>query len=383
VSDEGLIQEARSPVEPAAVDRLAECVALCLSGGGYRAMLFHVGALWRLNELGWLPRLDRVSSVSGGSITAGVLALGWRRLEFGPDGVARNLSEVLVAPLRLLASRTLDMPSVLRGLTGRGTVADRVAAAYRAHLFGDADLQSLPDHPRFVINATNLQTGSLFRFSKPFMADYRIGVVHDPRVPLAVAVAASSAFPPVLSPLRLPIDPSAFAPDRRGPLFRPPFTEEAVLSDGGVYDNLGLETAWKRCRTVLVSDGGGRMSPTGKVPRDWLRASLRVASVVDNQVRSLRKRQVVGSFAANDRQGTYWGIRGNALDALPPDALECPPAQADALAALPTRLKRMPIGQHKRLINWGYAAADNAMRRWVVPDAPAPAGFPYPRAGLG
>src|SRR5215470_5372477 len=51
------------------------CVALCLSGGGYRAMLFHVGVLWRLNELGWLARLDRVSSVSGGSITAGVLAL--------------------------------------------------------------------------------------------------------------------------------------------------------------------------------------------------------------------------------------------------------------------------------------------------------------------
>jgi NTE family protein len=45
-------------------------IALCLSGGGYRAILFHVGALWRLNELGYLPKLDRVSSVSGGSITA-------------------------------------------------------------------------------------------------------------------------------------------------------------------------------------------------------------------------------------------------------------------------------------------------------------------------
>lgn len=383
VSDEELIQEARLPVEPAAVDRLADCVALCLSGGGYRAMLFHVGALWRLNELGWLPRLDRVSSVSGGSITAGVLALGWRRLEFGPDGVARNLSGVLVAPLRLLASGTLDVPSVVGGLAGRGTVADRVADAYRAHLFGDADLQSLPEHPRFVINATNLQTGSLWRFSKPFMADYRIGVVHNPQVPLAVAVAASSAFPPFLSPLRLPLDPDAFDPNRRGPLFHPPFTEEAVLSDGGVYDNLGLETAWKRCRTVLVSDGGGRMQPTGRISRDWVRASLRVGSVVDNQVRSLRKRQVVGSFAARDRLGTYWGIRRNAVDTRPPDALDCPPEEIDALAALPTRLKRMPIAQQKHLINWGYAAADNAMRRWVVPDASAPARFPYPKAGLG
>lgn len=43
---------------------------LALSGGGYRAMLFHVGALWRLNELGELGRLTHISSVSGGSIAA-------------------------------------------------------------------------------------------------------------------------------------------------------------------------------------------------------------------------------------------------------------------------------------------------------------------------
>ena len=34
---------------------------LALSGGGYRAMLFHVGALWRLNELGCLSTLKLVS----------------------------------------------------------------------------------------------------------------------------------------------------------------------------------------------------------------------------------------------------------------------------------------------------------------------------------
>ena len=55
-------------------------IALCLSGGGYRAMLFHLGALWRLNEIGYLPKLERISSVSGGSITAGVLGLKWERL---------------------------------------------------------------------------------------------------------------------------------------------------------------------------------------------------------------------------------------------------------------------------------------------------------------
>lgn len=37
-------------------------IALCLSGGGYRAMLFHAGSVWRLNDAGMLPQLDRISS---------------------------------------------------------------------------------------------------------------------------------------------------------------------------------------------------------------------------------------------------------------------------------------------------------------------------------
>ena len=40
-------------------------VGLALSGGGYKAAAYHLGALIRLNELGWLPRLSRVASVSG------------------------------------------------------------------------------------------------------------------------------------------------------------------------------------------------------------------------------------------------------------------------------------------------------------------------------
>jgi NTE family protein len=56
-------------------------IGLCLSGGGYRAMVFHIGVLWRLYEAGVLKKVDRVSSVSGGSITAGVLALAWNPAE--------------------------------------------------------------------------------------------------------------------------------------------------------------------------------------------------------------------------------------------------------------------------------------------------------------
>jgi glycine/D-amino acid oxidase-like deaminating enzyme len=101
------------------------------------------------------------------------------------------------------------------------------------------------------------------------------------------------------------LDPRSFAPGDRGDLFGPPFNEQAVLSDGGVYDNLGLETAWKRYRTILVSDGGGHMNPADTIPADWVRGSIRVGAVVDNQVRDLRKRQVVAGFLSGDRSGAY------------------------------------------------------------------------------
>ena len=311
--------------------KLEEGIALCLSGGGYRAMLFHVGALWRLNELAYLSKLHRISSVSGGSITAATLALAWPRLVCDGDGAAPAFQERVVSPLRDLARQTIDAGSILGGILRPGkTIGDKVTDAYRKHLFGDATLQQLPERPRFVINATNVQTGSLWRFSKPYMADYRVGVYPDPAVDLAVAVAASSAFPPVLSPLRLSVDPNGFSQDRRGPQHLPPYTSEVVLSDGGVYDNLGLETAWKRYRTVLVSDGGGQMGPEPKPRGDWVRHSIRVNEVIDNQVRSMRKRQTIAGFQRGDRDGAYWGIRSRIDRFGPPGgALPCEPS-ADA-----------------------------------------------------
>ncbi|SFN88382.1 NTE family protein [Geodermatophilus obscurus] len=360
-----------------------EGTALCLSGGGYRAMLFHVGALWRLNELGRLPRLTRVSSVSGGSITAAVLALGWDRLRFR-EGVALGFGDVVVRPVRDLAGHTIDVPSVLGGILSPSTVSERVAGTLRRRLYPGATLQDLPEEPRFVINATNLQSGSLWRFSRPYMADHRVGMVRAPAVDLATAVAASAAFPPLLSPVRLTVDPDAFEPRSAGPLATRAFTSEIVLSDGGVYDNLALETAWKRASTILVSDGGGQLEPQARIPSDWPRHALRVNGVIDHQVRNLRKRQLVAAFRRGDRTGTYWGIRTPIDRYLPLDgALPCPPEQTALLAAVPTRLKRLPSSVQEQLVNWGYAVCDAAVRRHLDPTAAAPAGFPYPGVGVG
>ncbi len=361
-----------------------EGIGLCLSGGGYRAMLFHTGSLWRLNEAGYLPKLDRISSVSGGSITAAVLGCNWNQLDFDASGLAQGFETKIVAPIRALSEKTIDVGSVIFGMLLPGTIAEKVSSYYQRYLFGDKTLQDLPeDPPRFVINATNVQSGALWRFMKPYMRDWRVGEVKRPQLPLATAVAASSAFPPFLSPLKLELDPADYTPNSGADLQLEPFMREPVLTDGGVYDNLGLETVWKRYRTVLVSDAGGYLEPEAHPKTDWARHTIRVLFLIDNQVRSLRKRQTIQSFIQGRREGAYWGIRSDITHFGLTDALACPVSQTLALANLPTRLKKVEPLTQERLINWGYAVCDAALRRHVNPELRRPTGFPFPEAGVG
>ncbi len=365
-----------------------EGTALCLSGGGYRAMLFHTGVLWRLNEIGWLPKLNRISSVSGGSITAGILAMNWNKLNF-QNGIATNFADEIVKPVKRLASRTIDVSSVVTGTLWFGTIGDKVADAYRQYLFGDTTLQDIIDEvpgksPRFVFNATNVQSGVLWRFMKPYMRDYRVGEVKNPTIDLAVAVAASSAFPPVLSPVELDLDPEDFTPGSGTDLQGDEYRTQVVLTDGGVYDNLGLETAWKRYKTILVSDAGGGFTAEADPHRDWVRHAVRVLLTIDNQVRSLRKRQVVESFKAKIRKGAYWSIGANLVeDYNLTDALICPFEKTDLLAKLDTRLKKLNQATQEKLINWGYAVSDAGLRQYVDPTLAPPTAFPYKNVGVG
>ena len=358
-------------------------IALCLSGGGYRAMIFHLGAFIRLNEAGLLQKLKRISSVSGGSIAAGVLGLKWKRLQF-VNGIATNLMAEVVNLVRQMADKTIDAESVIGGIFLPGTISDRIEHAYAETLFAKATLQDLPsdnEGPRFVINATNVQTGALFRFSKPFMADYLVGMVQNPTVTIAKAVAASSAFPPILSPCVLKVNPGDFLLDPKCPLQKKPYTSEIVLTDGGVYDNMGIETAWKNYQTCLVSDAGGKMQPEPEPKHDWARHAYRVLDLIDNQVRSLRKRQIIEAYVNpnDDHDGTYWGIRSHVKDFPAPNKIDCDETHVAQLAATPTRLKRLEPELQERLINWGYAICDAAIRSHV--DKTQPIGkLPFPNS---
>jgi NTE family protein len=247
------------------------------------------------------------------------------------------------------------------------SIGDEVVAAYDKHLFNGKTLQHLPDEtkeadrkdrtqpwvPRFVFTATNVKTGSLWRFAKPFMADFRVGMVDTPDVPLALAAAASSAFPPFLSPLRMNVASFTFrdgVPERVVPRS---LRVEAALTDGGVYDNLGLEPVWKRYKTVLVSDGAHPSDDDLQPAGDWVRHSRRLIDLLQREVGALRVRQIIKAFTsdADPHQGTYWGIGTDAARYLAAGALACPAAQTAALAHIDTRLAALGDADQERLIN--------------------------------
>lgn len=163
------------------------------------------------------------------------------------------------------------------------------------------------------------------------------------------------------------------------------------LADGGVYDNLALETVWKRYRNLLVSDGGGGFREQTAVPSDLVLQSIRVTQTIDRQVRALRRNILIRSYQEAEgpglgwRRGAYWGIRTDIADYKVAGKLPCPGGQTRVLADEPTRLWRMAESTQERLINWGYAVADAALRAYYSPvkDAVAPRTFPYPDVGVG
>ena len=344
-------------------DKLEDTIGLCLSGGGYRAMIYHVGALIRLNELGLLPQLQEVASVSGGSITAGVLACAWPDLRFAGNGCAANFLEFVASPLIRFACVGVDVRAILTGLLPGRTAADAVAAAYDHHLFRGATLQDIPDSPRFTFMATNLQTGSGWRFAKAYAADYRVELIERPMLSLAYVVAASSAFPPFLSPVRLRFGANVVKPTEGADLHRSPFTEVAVLTDGGVYDNLGLERVWKRCRTILVSNAGKNTPEIGSPTGRWVGQLFRTLNLVQQQAENSRKRILFGISNMGQRRVAFWSIDTPSSAYGLADALSFSPEEAAGAANLRTRLNPFSSAEITLLLRAGYAGADASLRK--------------------
>ena len=249
---------------------------LALSGGGYRASLFHLGVTRRLHELGTLQDITRLSSVSGGSILAGFLA--HRMLDRGASRLEFDDWEAEVSrPFRRVVRKDIRTGLFVRHLAWNwiwpGPRAAGLERAFRRRL-GARRLVELPvakDGIEFIFLATNIEKGTSFRFTAE-----KIGTQKTPEsMTISEAVAASACFPPIFGPIKIKNDGKTIA----------------HLTDGGVYDNTGMEPIWNTQKVVLVSDAGTPFD--FKVPGWFGSRIMRYVDIGRNQVGALRRRAII------------------------------------------------------------------------------------------
>ena len=246
-------------------------VALALSGGGFRAVAFHLGCLRALHDRGLLDRVHLISAASGGALLAAMYAYSaegfdefdTRVVELLRGGITprivrrsvfsrraiQALATGLTAGVVALGALALRFFAGVLSMTGllsrpRMRAVDRLGPAFtrthsRTTAFSDV-LRSvvgtarMGDMPRagldIIINATELRTGTAFRFGNRESGSWQFGRVRANDVELVEAVAASAAYPTLLPA----IDRHYEFVGRDGNVRR----KRVVLSDGGIYDNL-------------------------------------------------------------------------------------------------------------------------------------------------
>lgn len=227
------------------VNGQAKRIGLALSGGGFRAAGFHLGVMQKLKELNLLDKIDLISCVSGGSIAGSYVSLNWQ---------AANVLDDLEKYLR---TKSIAVGSVIGGLLNPfESRLDKLADTYDRDLLHKKTLKDFPaSGPRIYLNSTNLATGNMFFFVSggnlpSEIGEHELGVVESPDFLISKAVAASSAFPPVFPPLQL--KKSEYASNQTS-------IDYVTLTDGGVYDNLGVNPALRernKLDYLIVSDGG-------------------------------------------------------------------------------------------------------------------------------
>ena len=253
-------------------------IGLALSGGGSRAIAFHLGCLRAQHDLGILRNVQILSTVSGGSVIGALYAatdapfqdfelrvqqllrrgMAWPAMRASVatiEGAKAVLCWSVVAPTSialLLLSRAAwlvsflanpgsrkhwrlrDLHPPVRRFASRTTILRR---AFDDEVFEGRLLRDLPTgKPRLVINAAELRTGSAFYFAPEESGCWRFGRLAANDVTLAHAVTASAAYP-----LLLPALDEMFVFEKSDGTRR---TERVTLTDGGIYDNLGLAPLW-------------------------------------------------------------------------------------------------------------------------------------------
>ncbi len=349
--------------------RVRAGTALCLSGGGYRAALLHLGAATRLNELGVLSNVTALSSVSGGSIFSAHLIAHLRPWPSPGEIVDAARWETQVAgPFRRFSSTDIRTWPVLNRLLPwnwlRTTTGVETLARTYERQISPMLLADLPAAPECIYSATDMAFGANWIFTRKRIGDYQAGYCAPPAGwTLGRTVAASSCFPPIFNPLKPRIDPAILKKGKQpaGPR-RDACIRGLRLTDGGNYDNMGLEPVWKRAETLLVSDGGAPFTFQGD---RWLLSRLsRYTQIQGAQSQALRKRWLMSNFTEGVLAGTYWGVgscvanydRARASDGYSQDVVDA------VIADVRTDMDGFSEAEIKVLVNHGYSLADAAVR---------------------
>jgi NTE family protein len=287
-------------------------IGVCLSGGGFRAAFYAIGAFRYLAEAGLLPAVTDISAVSGGSLAAAKLASEWPTiLRDGLEGLTTSVEEPMRAAVAQNNLRNIWLSRTARGRGlrsgGRGAVLGEV---FCEHLGLPAEIQDLPSGPQTIFTSTCLQTGRAFRFARAFTGSWDYGYAQPtpPGVSLGTALAASAAFPYTFTVVQLPTENLELPKS-------PP--QKLTLVDGGVYDNLGLE--WFQGRRsgrpgssehadfILAINASGVLSrPTHPISAPM--ALLRDLNVQYSQTLNVRVRWFVDQLLNEPGSGAYVGI---------------------------------------------------------------------------
>lgn len=366
----------------------SDTLAICLSGGGLRATLFHLGVVRALrncqkDQKRAIGQVGEIYSVSGGSILSAHMMLHWERYTGNEDDFAEVEQEILRFAQRNIRDRVLRrsvltaLPLFLwRKLSGR-PVSGRtfwLRQEYKA-LLGNKTVQDslrpAGKGPTLHILTTSFRTGELCSFSgNSFEIERRDAaplVTRCDHIPLSFAVAASSAFPPMFPPLVV-TDELLANP------FDDAFLNPILLSDGGVYDNLGIEKFRKnmalpglRPQSLIISNAGAsfRASAT-KSYAGPLSRNVRASDILMHRVGDNAEDWINGLTSIDD---TVVSI-SHTVDT---EALDVTVQQR--LRMVRTDLDRFSPALARLLIEHGERVASEALKGkgWSVHHATAPA----------
>lgn len=285
------------PADPPAPE-VGPRLGLTFSGGGFRATLAALGVVRALADAGVLGQVRYVSSVSGGSVANGILAIAWPKLRaagFTPAAVDREVIEPIVDRVSTSSLKGRLIRNIWR-LPGRTDRTGLLADAFDSWWFDGIELEQLDPQVRWIVNAANVTTGVRFAFERDVVGDYVVGLTPTAGtgIRLATAASASAAVPGAFAKVQLPERVSFPCESSRG---RP------LLLDGGVYDNTGLEALdgdrYRDVFTVSLNAGGVLQMASGRslpIVGDLLRSN----SLLYRQSSALRTRWMVDRFLRYD-----------------------------------------------------------------------------------